>query len=220
MTKHFMRDLGSLADLLLSVSNRCEDAFGRAIDCILARDTESAKDVVAGDAVIDDLEVQLEEEALKILALHAPVASDLRFLVASIKINNDLERIGDIASSIAKRALDLEHLEPVDPPEDFVEMAQQTRTMVREAIQCLVTRDADRARALMAMDDRVDDLNRHILKRTEERMMVERTAIPALMRWANVVRLVERIADYATNIAEDIVYMEEGDIVRHVDLTE
>ncbi|MGB0953138.1 MAG: phosphate signaling complex protein PhoU [Planctomycetota bacterium] len=220
MTKHFMRDLGSLADHLLVVSNRCEDAFGRAIDSILARDTAVAQEVVEGDAEIDDLEVQLEEEALKILALHAPVAGDLRFLVASIKINNDLERIGDIASNIAKRTLDLAKMEPIDTPEDFVEMAQQTRTMVKEAIQSLVNRDVDRARALMALDDRVDDLNRIILQRIETRMMSEAAAIPALMRWGNVVRLVERIADYATNIAEDIIYMEEGDIVRHGDITE
>lgn len=215
-----MRDLGSLADHLLLVSNHCEDAFGRAIDCILARDTAAAKSVVAGDELIDDLEVQLEEEALKILALHAPVAGDLRFLIASIKINNDLERIADIASNIAKRTLDLERMEPIDPPEDFVEMAQQTRTMVREAIQSLVNRDVDRARALIALDDRVDDLNREILQRIEERMVEQPPAIPALMRWGNVVRLVERIADYATNIAEDIIYMEEGDIVRHGDITE
>lgn len=220
MTKHFMRDLGSLADHLLLVSNHCEDAFGRAIDSILARDVENAKEVVEGDALIDELEVQLEEEALKILALHAPVAGDLRFLVASIKINNDLERIGDIASNIAKRTLDLAKMEPIDTPEDFVEMAQQTRTMVRETIQSLVNRDVDRARALMALDDRVDDLNRIILQRIETRMMAEPEAIPALMRWGNVVRLVERIADYATNIAEDIIYMEEGDIVRHGDITE
>lgn len=215
-----MRDLGLLADHLLLVSNHCEDAFGRAIDCILARDTAAAKSVVAGDEIIDDLEVQLEEEALKILALHAPVAGDLRFLIASIKINNDLERIADIASNIAKRTLDLERMEPIDPPEDFVEMAQQTRTMVREAIQSLVNRDVDRARALIALDDRVDDLNREILQRIEERMVEQPPAIPALMRWGNVVRLVERIADYATNIAEDIIYMEEGDIVRHGDITE
>ena len=220
MTKHFMRDLGSLADHLLLVSNHCEDAFGRAIDSILARDTEDAKAVVKGDSLIDDLEVQLEEEALKILALHAPVAGDLRFLVAAIKINNDLERIGDIASNIAKRTLDLAKMEPIDTPEDFVEMAQQTRTMVKETIQSLVNRDVDRARALMALDDKVDDLNRIILQRIEKRMMDEPAAIPALMRWGNVVRLVERIADYATNIAEDIIYMEEGDIVRHRDVGE
>ena len=215
MTKHFTRDLGKLADQLLIIGTRCEDAFGAAIDSILSRDTESAMHVVEGDAAIDKLEVELEEDALKILALYAPVASDLRFLIAAIKINNDLERIGDIASNIAKRAIDLDSLTPTSPPLDFADMAQRTRVMVREAIQCLVKRDEQRARSLMALDDKVDDLNRTILASLEKRMVEEPEAIPALLRWASVVRLVERIADYATNIAEDIIYLEEGDIVRH-----
>lgn len=215
MTNHFMRDLGDLADHMLQVSSLCEDAFRKSIDSILSRDVKSAHEVVEGDRVIDDLEVMLEEEALKILALHAPVAGDLRFIVAAIKINNDLERIADIAANIAKRTIDLERLPPTTPPEHFDEMAQQARTMVRETMQSLIHRDENRARALMALDDKVDDLNREILARIEERMMEEPEAIPALMRWANVVRLVERIADYATNIAEDIIYMEEGEIVRH-----
>lgn len=215
MTNHFMRDLGNLADHLLQVSSRCEEAFGKAIDSILSRDTVRAKEVVEGDKVIDDLEVLLEEEALKILALHAPVAGDLRFIVAAIKINNDLERIADIAANIAKRTLDLERLAPTSPPERFDEMAQQTRTMVRETMQALINRDEKRAHLLPAMDDQIDDLQREILFRIEERMREEPEAVPALMRWANVVRLVERIADYATNIAEDVIYMEEGDIVRH-----
>jgi len=215
MSKHLLRDISNLADQLILIGNRCEDAFGKAIESILARDTESARQVVEGDSVIDALEVQLEESALKILALYAPVASDLRFIVAAIKINNDLERIGDIASSIAKRAIDLDSLKPTSPPLDFAEMAQRTRVMVREAIQCMVRRDEQRARALMAMDDKVDDLNRKILASLELRMAEEPEAVPALLRWANVVRLVERIADYSTNIAEDIIYLEEGDIVRH-----
>jgi len=215
MSKHFTRDLGTLADHLLQVSSRCEEAFGKAIDSILSRDPDSASEVVAGDRDIDELEVLLEEEALKILALHAPVAGDLRFLVAAIKINNDLERIADIAANIAKRTIDLEQLAPTTPPEHFDEMAQQTRTMLRETIQALVNRDEPRARAVLAMDDVVDDFNREILERIEKRMVQEPEAVPALMRWGNVVRLVERIADYATNIAEDVIYMEEGDIVRH-----
>lgn len=216
MTKHFMRDLTVLSDHLQVVGTRCEDAFSKAADSLLSRNVESAREVVVGDREIDALEVQVEEEALKVLALHAPVAGDLRFVVAAIKINNDLERIGDIASNIAKRTLDLADLAPIGPPDGFDRMVQVTRTMVREAIQALLKRDEARARALMDMDDEVDDLNRDILPRIEKRMRSEPDAIPALMRWGNVVRQVERIADYATNIAEDIIYMEEGEIVRHV----
>jgi len=215
MTKHFMRDLGLLAERLVLLGNQCEDAFGRAIDSILSRDAEAALVVVKGDSLIDEMEVELEEEALKILALHAPVAGDLRFVIAAIKINNDLERIADIASNIAKRTIDLERLALTSPPVHFDKMAQQTRTMVRETIQALVSRDEARARKVLEMDDVVDDYNREILGRIEAQMSAEPEVIPALMRWGNVVRLVERIADYATNIAEDIIYMEEGDIVRH-----
>ena len=215
MTKHFMRDLQVLSDHLQLVGTRCEEAFSKSIDSLLSRNCEVAREVVAGDKEIDALEVQVEEEALKVLALHAPVAGDLRFVIAAIKINNDLERIGDIASNIAKRAIDLDRLTPIEPPDGFDRMVHCTRTMVREAIQALLKRDEARARGLMDMDDEVDDLNRAILPAIEERMNQEPEAIPALMRWGNVVRLVERIADYATNIAEDIIYMEEGEIVRH-----
>ncbi|MBC8403640.1 MAG: phosphate signaling complex protein PhoU [Planctomycetes bacterium] len=215
MTKHFMRDLSRLADQLLRISSNCEFAFAEAINAILARDAVRGRRVVEGDREIDRMEVQLEEEALKILALHAPVAGDLRFVIATIKINNDLERIADIAANIGKRAIDLQALPPISAPENFQLMAQKAQTMLRIAIQSLLKRDVDQARELLAMDDEVDDLMLEILNNTEVRIKQEPQAVSSLLRWSNVARLVERIADYATNIAEDIIYMEEGDIVRH-----
>lgn len=215
MTKHFMRDLGALATQLQALGNRVEDALGNAIDAILSRDVEAARRVVAGDPEIDELEVRLEEEALKILALHSPVASDLRFLVASIKINNDLERVGDLASNICKRAVDLDPLPPVEAPEEFAHMAQLTRTMFHEALGAMMKRDEPRARALLDLDDEVDSLNVTILARIEARMHEAPEEIAPLLRWSTVVKLVERVADYATNIAEDVIYMEAGEIVRH-----
>lgn len=215
MSKHFMRDLSQLADQLLNVCGSCEHAFAEAIGAILSRDADRASMVVKGDQVIDDMEVHLEEDALKILALHAPVAGDLRFVVSAIKINNDLERIADIAANIAKRAIDLNQLPATSAPEQFELMAQKGQAMLREAVQCLLKRDTDRARALMEMDDEVDALMLEILNGIELRVAAEPQAVASLLRWSNVARLVERIADYATNIAEDVIYMEEGEIVRH-----
>jgi len=215
MTKHFLRDLEELEDQALRLAERVEGALGAALDSILSRDPVTAREVVDGDREIDILEVELEEEALKILALHAPVATDLRYLVAVIKINNDLERIGDIAANIAARAVDLEDLGPVEAPERFDLMAQCTRTMVRDAIRSLVHRDSQLARKVLAEDDTVDELQTEILGKLEDIMRARPETVEALMRWGSVVRNVERIADNATNIAEDVIYMEEGIIVRH-----
>jgi phosphate transport system protein len=215
MTKHFVRDLNVLAEYLIQIGTRCEQAFGNAIEGLLTRNVGLAQSVVDGDLEIDALEVKLEEEALKILALHAPVAGDLRFLIAAIKINNDLERIADIAGNIAKRTIEMEDLAPATPPTEFKDMARQTQAMIREVIQAIVNRDPVQAEKVLAMDDVVDDFHRKLLDELELRTAAEPEVVPALIRWINVVRLVERIADYATNIAEDIIYMEEGDIVRH-----
>ena len=215
MTKHFLRDLERLEDEVLRLAERVEVALDNALAAILARDVGLAAGVIEGDLEIDRREVELEEDALKILALHAPVAADLRYLVAVIKINSDLERIGDIAGNIAARAIDLDGMPPVGAPDRFDVMARSARTMVREAIRALVHRDPALARKVMADDDKVDGLQTEILGAVEQAMRATPDAIGALMRWGSVVRNVERIADQATNIAEDVIYMEEGVIVRH-----
>lgn len=215
MTKHLLRDLEQLGDDLLHMTTATENAFAQALESILTRNVELARRVVEGDVEIDKMEVHLEEDALKILALHVPVASDLRFVVSAIKMNHDLERIADIAANIAKRTMEMASLPPVTPPEHFDRMAQQARTMLREAILALVRRDGDLARRVCAADDEVDTLQRLILKQLEERMKQEPQSVPALLRWTNAVRNIERIADGATNVAEDVIYLEEGEIIRH-----
>lgn len=215
MTKHLLRDLEQLADDLLHMTTATETAFARALESILTRDAVLAQKIVDGDVEIDRMEVHLEEDALKILALHVPVASDLRFVVSAIKMNHDLERIADIAANIAKRTVELSSLPPVTPPEGFDTMAQQARTMLREAILALVRRDPALGRRVCEADDQVDLLQRQILKQLEERMMREPQNIPALLRWTNAVRNIERIADGSTNLAEDVIYLEEGEIIRH-----
>jgi len=215
MTKHLLRDLEKLADDLVHMTAATESALGRALESILTRDVELAKAVVEGDVEIDRLEVLLEEDALKILALHVPVAGDLRFVVTAIKMNHDLERIADIAANIAKRTIEMTKMPPVPPPEQFDVMAQRTRTMLREAILSLVRRDPAMAKRVCEEDDEVDDLNRVILAALEERLKREPENVPALLRWVSSVRNLERIADGATNVAEDVIYLEEGEIIRH-----
>lgn len=215
MTKHLLRDLEQLADDLLHMTTATETAFARALESILTRNAELARKVVEGDGEVDRMEVHLEEDGLKILALHVPVAGDLRFVISAIKMNHDLERIADIAANIAKRTLEMAALPPVAPPEGFDVMAQHARTMLREAILALVRRDPELARRVCVADDEVDMLQRQILKQLEERMMREPHNIPALLRWTNAVRNIERIADGATNLAEDVIYLEEGEIIRH-----
>ena len=215
MTKHLLRDLEKLADDLVHMTAATESALGRALESILTRDVELARAVVEGDVEIDRLEVLLEEDALKILALHVPVAGDLRFVVTAIKMNHDLERIADIAANIAKRTIEMTKMPPVPPPEQFDVMAQRTRTMLREAILSLVRRDPAMAKRVCEEDDEVDDLNRTILAALEERLKREPENVPALLRWVSSVRNLERIADGATNVAEDVIYLEEGEIIRH-----
>ncbi|MBC8328536.1 MAG: phosphate signaling complex protein PhoU [Planctomycetes bacterium] len=216
MTKHLLRDLGEFTDNLLRLTAAVEEALADALNAILARDPELARRVVAGDREIDRLEVRLEEDALKILALHAPVARDLRYLVAAIKIDNDLERIADMAANIARRAVELAAYQPVQPPAGIEEMAARTRQMVRQAIHALVNRDPGLAQQVREEDDAVDDLNRAMLQELEERLKAGGPGqVEPLLRWFGVVRNLERVADLATNIAEDVLYLIEGEIVRH-----
>lgn len=215
MTKHLLRDLEQLADDLVHMTAATESALGRALESILTRDVDMARTVVEGDEDIDRMEVRLEEDALKILALHVPVAADLRFVVSAIKINHDLERIADIAANIAKRTIEMSTMAPTAPPEEFDVMAQRTRTMLREAILALVRRDPVLAKRVCEEDDAVDALHRKLIAGLEDRMRHEPEHIPSLLRWVTSVRNLERIADGATNVAEDVIYLEEGEIIRH-----
>jgi len=216
MTKQLIRDLEEVSNSLLRLTASAEDAVSRALSAVLARDLDLAREVVEGDIVIDRMEVKLEEDCLKLLALHQPVAGDLRFVVSAIKITNDLERIGDLAKSIAKRALEIDHGPPIVPPEGFEQMADDVRAMIRNAIHALVRSDSHLARKVLVRDDEIDLQYRRMLKSLQARMIQgDDSELDPLLRWQGVVRAMERIADMATNISEDVIYLVEGDIVRH-----
>jgi len=216
VTKQLLRDLEQISNDLLRLTAAAEDAVSQALSAILSRDLELARAVIIGDERIDRMEVQLEEDCLKVLALHQPVAGDLRFVIAAIKITNDLERIGDMAKSSAKRAIEIGNGPPIEPPEGFEQMADDVRAMIRNAIHSLVRSDSHLARKVLARDDEVDRQYRVMLKDLLHRMIKGADdELDPLLRWQGMLRCMERAADLATNIAEDVIYLVEGEIVRH-----
>jgi len=212
---HLERDLDGLRRHLLNVSALVEDALRRAILAFVYRRHDFAQAIIDDDAKIDELEVAVEEECLKILALHRPDGDPLRFVIAMLKVNNDLERMGDLAANIARRTAALEKSAVLDPPMGLRRMAEIVGTMVRRAIDALVHGDADGARAVCAADDEVDDLNRKLFAALQLYMQSDPSNVPWAMQTLSVSRHLERIADLSTNIAEDVVFMVEGDIIRH-----
>lgn len=215
MSKHLMHAVENLKKRILALGAMVEENLSRAVASIGARDAVAAQKVIDYDRQIDAVEVEVEEEGLKILALHQPVAIDLRFIVAVLKINSDLERIGDLAANMAERAILLSELSPPDIPLDFVSMADCVQEMLRRSLDALVNLDPDMAREVCAKDDAVDGMNRLMYDRIKEAMQGETEHLNALIHYLSTSRQLERIADHTTNIAEDVIYMVEGDIVRH-----
>jgi phosphate transport system protein len=164
---------------------------------------------------IDHLEVEVEEECLKTLALHQPVASDLRLIVAALKINSDLERIGDLAVNIARKAVAFASLGPMEIPFDLAGMWEKTQRMLRDSLDALVNLNPAMATSVCARDNEVDQMKRQIRRTAEEMMQRDPAKVPALLTLLAVSRNLERVADHATNIAEDVIYMAEGRIIRH-----
>jgi phosphate transport system protein len=215
MTVHFQRELGRLKKRILSLSALVEQRVRQAVKSVEEGDEQLARQVIDGDDQIDQEEVEIEEDCLKILALHQPVAVDLRFIVAVLKINNDLERIGDLAVNIAERAV---YLTTSDMPEmlfDFPGMAAKGHAMLRNSLDALVNLDPRLARRVCASDDEVDAINRQMYDQVKEEIRNRPECLESLIHLLSISRHIERIADLATNIAEDVIYMVEGEIVRH-----
>lgn len=215
MTLHFQREIDKLKKMVLSLGADVEDNVHKAVQALQNRDTALAEKIIASDEAVDRFEVYLEEECLKILALHQPVAIDLRFVIAVLKINNDLERIGDLAVNIAERAAFLATQEPVDIPFDFAGMSDKTKLMLRKSLDALVNMDAQMAWDVCAMDDEVDAINREMYNQVQEGIRQHPEKMNSLIHLLSTSRHLERIADCATNIAEDVIYMIAGEIVRH-----
>lgn len=213
---HFHVELINLRKRILAEAALVEEALDKALTAFTTRDERLATSVIEGDRRIDAMEIEVEEECLKILALHHPVAGDLRFIVTVLKMNNDLERMGDVTVSIARRAAFLAKRDPVmEMPAEFAEMTRAVREMLKGSLDALVNGDEALAIRTCQADDHVDALKRTIAGTIRERMQANPEHIRTLMKMSDVTRHLERIADLATNIAEDVIYLVRGEIVRH-----
>lgn len=215
MVSRLHKEIEKLKKQILSLGAAVEEALRLAVRSVETREDTIARRVIDSDFEIDRMEVELEEECLKVLALHQPVATDLRFIIAVLKINSDLERIGDLAVNIAEHSLYFASRSPIDVPFDFTAMSEKAKVMLQESLNALVEMDTGRAKKVCLLDDEVDALNREMYLKVEEAMEKKRGQIETLMHFIGVSRHIERIADHATNIAEDVIYMIDGQIIRH-----
>jgi phosphate transport system protein len=215
MPKHLERELENLKRSILSLGAKVEERLRTAIKAIETRDGNLANQVITSDHEIDEMEVDIEEECLKVLALHQPVAIDLRFIVSVIKINNELERICDLAVNIAERAAFLATQRKLDILFDFPGMAEKAQSMVKKSLDALVTLDSRLAWEVCASDDEVDVMNRDMFIQIQNSIRNHTNRLECLIHLLSASRHLERVADHATNIAQDVVYMIEGEIVRH-----
>jgi phosphate transport system protein len=209
------RNIQKLKKRLVSIGAIVEERVDLAVKSIVNRDQELAQQVVKGDLEIDQMEVDLEEECLKTLALHQPMAVDLRMIIAILKINNDLERIGDLAVDATERALVLTTLPQINFPFDIPTMSQEVQKMLAHSLDALVNQDLALAEEVCASDDAVDAIHSEVFIRVEEEIVKHPEHIQQLLTFLSVSRYLERIADHATNIAEDVIYLIKGNIVRH-----
>lgn len=215
MSIHLQREIEKLKKQLLSLCAVVEDQVQMAIEAFLQQDKHLASEVERRDTDVDRREVEVEEECLKMLALHQPVATDLRLIVAALKINNDLEQIGDLAVNIARKASAVAGESSLDIPFDIAGMWKKVQAMLNDSLDSLVNMDVRLAEAVCARDDEVDCMKREIRARVESIGSQQPAIMAALLNILAISRNLERIADYSVNIAEDVIYMVNGTIVRH-----
>jgi phosphate transport system protein len=211
----FHRELKALKEELLKLARLAETALTKSVTALLRRDADLAREVIAGDQVINSLEEAIDVECVRLIALYQPVAIDLRQVMAMDHLIAELERIGDLSVNIAEEALYLYQLPPREFHPDLPVMARRVLEMIRQSLQCFIEQDVRLARQVCKEDDEVDALDRSIIQDLLGDMSGEREAIPPGQSQINVVRNLERGGDHATNIAEQVVYMVEGESIRH-----
>jgi phosphate transport system protein len=213
--RHFHDELSELKVKLLNMSGDAQAALAAAVGALLQRDAERARLVIGGDLEINRQELEIEEEVIRLLATQQPMARDLRLLMAAMKIANDLERVGDHAVNIAQSAERLVASRPIVPEPELLEMARQARTMLADALDAFVRGDAQAGRAICRRDDSVDALHQSMFRILLTHMMEDPHTIGTGMELFLVSRNLERVADLATNIAEDVVFLVEGKSIKH-----
>lgn len=219
MPKHtdriFAQDLHDLKDKILKMGAMVEGMIARATTSLVKRDSNLAREVIQQDKEVDALEMEIDDCCLKILALYQPAAVDLRFVAVGMKISTDLERMGDLAVNICEETLILNQWEPLKPYIDLPDMAKKSQTMVREALQAFIDRDARRAKVVCESDDEVDNLEIKIKEELTQIMQEKPEGVPRGIRLIMIARQLERIGDHATNVAEEVNFLVEGEDIRH-----
>ena len=213
--RHFIEELEDLQGRLLEMGTLVESAIHTSVLALTERSEAQAQQVLGNEDRINHLEIEIDELAVRLLALQQPMARDLRFLTAAIKINTDLERMGDLAVNIVERAIALMNRQPVKPLIDIPQMARTTESMVRKSLDAFVKREPELARSVLLSDDTVDRLRDSIHSELISFMQQNPDAIPQALELILVARHLERIADHATNIAEDTLFLVKGVDVRH-----
>ena len=216
MTRHFRRELEKIKKMILSLGAMVEERVHMANSAIMDTDAALARQIIKTDHEVDEMEVEVEEECLKVLALHQPVAIDLRFLVAVIKINNDLERIADQAVNIAERVENIaSQSKKIDQFFDYSSMAAKAEQMLKQSLDALVNMDVDLAFQILYLDDEVDAIKSQAYDHIKEAIRENPGDVGYLINLMLISRHLERLADHATNVAEEVIYMIEGEIIRH-----
>ena len=215
MERHFERELEALKEQLLRMGGLAEAVVLKAVDALRRRDATLAREVLSDDKLIDRLELDIDDRCLRLLALQQPLARDLRFITAALKISNDLERVGDHAVNIAGSALRLSELPLLKPLVDVPRMAELACGMLHEALDAFVGADAETARRICRRDDDVDNLNRQLFRELISTMIEDPSTITRAMELILVARNLERVGDMATNVAEEVVFIAEARVIKH-----
>jgi phosphate transport system protein len=215
MAKQKEHDIEALKEQVLKMGGFVEESIRKSITALTEREGALALEVIGGDAVVNNYDVEIEEECIRILAIWQPTGSNLRFVTTAIKIITDLERIGDLAVDICERAIELNDEPPLKPYIDIPRMAEAARNMLKDSLDSFVTGDADLAVKVCASDDYVDNLNVQIFNELLVYMLKDQKNIARAVRLTYITKYLERIADHATNIAEMVVYMVKGKVIRH-----
>jgi phosphate transport system protein len=212
---HFQEELERLKENLLKMATLVEKVLADAVGSLMKRDSQLAQQTIASDDAINNLEITIEETCLKLLALQQPMAIDLRFITSAMKIITDLERMGDQAVNIAERAISLNQEPQLKPYIDLPRMAEITQSMVKDVLDAFVKQDSQLARSVCARDDLVDGLKDQVFRELLTYMISDSKTIPRCVHLMIVSRCLERIADHATNIAEDVIFMVDARIIKH-----
>ena len=213
--RQFSAELEELHGLLLQMGGLVESSIRRSVQSLVERDKELAKAVMRDEPRVNQMQVEVDSKTTRLLVLNQPVARDLRFLTATLKINTDLERMGDLAVNIAERAIALINRPPVKPLVDIPKMAALAQSMLLKSLDAFVREDADLAQTILPSDDEVDALRDRVYQELVEFMQRDPVTVPAAVDLIFVARNLERIADHATNIAEDVIFLAKGIDVRH-----